>query len=90
MNKLMGSLLLALAVFGCKRSEEVPPQTMEPASAPQPAELSTTVAAAAPELPVNLETLAVEEDFEQEAEKEITMQNMTAKLDQLERQIGTQ
>jgi hypothetical protein len=88
MTRIVGSLLVMFLLAGCKKSEEPMPQPMEVSSAAQPAELSTSVAAAAAEPSVDLETLAVEEDFEQEAETEISMQNMTAKLDDLERQIG--
>jgi hypothetical protein len=87
MSRILGSLVMVLVLAGCKKSEPAA-EPAEVASAPQPAELSTTVAAAAPEASVDLDTLAVEEDFEQEAESEISMQNMTAKLDELERQIG--
>jgi hypothetical protein len=91
MTRILGSALVVLLLFGCKKqSEEPSSQPAEVASAQAPSEVATTVSAAAPEPSVDLETLAVEEDFEQDAEKEISAQNLNAKLDELERQIGTE
>ena len=88
-------LALALVAAGCdKKSEEptTPVDNAPVANAPTPAELNTNIAAATPELApvVDVESLPVEEQFEQEAEKDLTPQNLVAKLDEIEKEIGTQ
>ena len=88
-------LALALAAAGCsKKSEEAttPVENSPVASTPTPAELNTSIAAATPEPApvVDVETLAVEEQFEEEAEKDLTPQNLVAKLDEIEKEIGSQ
>jgi hypothetical protein len=87
-------LALALAAAGCsKKSEEAttPVENSPVASAPTPAELNTSIAAATPEAaPVDVDALPVEEQFEEEAEKDLTPQNLVAKLDDIEKEIGSQ
>jgi len=45
------------------------------------------VMAAAPPV-VDVDTLPVEEDFEADAEKELTVANLSAKLDELDKEIS--
>jgi hypothetical protein len=67
-------LALALAAAGCSKKSEEAPT----AAAPEPAPV------------VDVESLPVEEQFEEEAEKDLTPQNLVAKLDEIEKEIGSQ
>jgi hypothetical protein len=73
----------------CKKEEPPPPappsevNVVPPASEPA----KTTPAAAAP---VDVENLPVEEDFEEQAEKDVTAANLNQKLDELEKEIAAE
>jgi hypothetical protein len=75
---------LLFVVVACKKEEPpaptevavVPPAA--PAAAPTPTPAEPTV---------DLESVPVEEDFEEEAEKELTVANLPKKLDELEKEI---
>jgi hypothetical protein len=84
MNRLLSVLSFALVV-GCHKKEEVVATTP-----PEPAAVETAPAlpAATAEAVLDLESLAVEEDFEAEAEKELTAENLSTKLDDLEKEIA--
>lgn len=87
-------LALALAAAGCAKKSEDPTNPVEnspEANAPTPAEVNTNIAAAAPEPAptVDVASLPVAEQFEEEAEKELTPQNLVAKLDDIEKEIGS-
>ena len=82
--------LAILALVACEKKDEaatVPsaePATTAAAPEPTPA----AAVAAAPQ--IDLETLPTEEDFEEEAEKEITPVNLEKKLDDLEKEISAE
>ena len=80
------ALAVVLVVVGCEKKEAPAPVTDTPAA---PAAQAIPVAAAA-EPVIDLDTLPVEEEFEEEAEKEVTAANLVAKLDELEKEIGTE
>ncbi|MDQ2642643.1 MAG: hypothetical protein M3020_02420 [Myxococcota bacterium] len=93
MNRALFLALSLVAASCSKKSEEAttPVENSPVASAPAPAELNTNIAAATPEPApvVDVESLPVEEQFEQEAEKDLTPQNLVAKLDEIEKEIGS-
>jgi len=72
----------------CKKEEPPPPPASEPTPPASAPEARNTVTAP-PEPAVDVESLPVEEDFEAEAEKEVTAANLTKQLDELEKEIGT-
>ena len=79
-------LLLALATLAaCDKKETAPVEATEQASATPPA-APAPVAATPP--PVDVDSLPVEEQFEADAEKELTAANLNAKLDELEKEIN--
>ncbi len=80
------SALCMIAALGCEK-KEAPPTPAEPAVAAAPAPASTPAAVAEPV--VDVDSLPVEEQYEAEAEKEITADNLTAKLDELEKELAT-
>jgi hypothetical protein len=83
---IAGSLLVLSACEKKAEQQELP--VSEVASAPAP--LVTDVAAAAPEVVIDVESLPVQEQFEQEAEREVDSKNLVAKLDELEKEIGSE
>jgi hypothetical protein len=56
--------------------------------APPPATATTTAPPA--EAQVDLETISVEEDFEEEAEKEVTAANLEKKIAELEKEMSAE
>jgi hypothetical protein len=54
---------------------------------PSPAASAVPAAAPAAEATVDVASLPVEEQYEAEAEKELTADNLSAKLDELEKEI---
>jgi len=88
MNRSCALALVCLALVACDK-KEVPagadstkPSAAVEATAPPPA----AVAPAPPVVDVN--TLSVAEDFEADAEKELTVANLSAKLDELDKEIS--
>jgi hypothetical protein len=83
------SLVLALFLLAaCKKEEPAPsPTEVNVVPAPQP---TITTAAVPAEPVVDLDSIPVEEDFEEEAEKEVTAANLTKKLDELEKEISAE
>jgi hypothetical protein len=75
------------ALPACEKKEAPPisDSAGTSARAPTPA-APTAVAEAAPV--VDIETLPVEEDFEAEAEKELTLANLSTQLDALDKEIS--
>lgn len=69
---------LALLVVACE-------QKTEPPASSAPAKGTGAVAVAGTEV---ADDLATEEDFEEEAAKEITADNLDAEVDKLEKEIG--
>lgn len=80
-----------LSLTACEKKEAPAPAPSEAAAAtPPPAAPAAPIAAAAATEPVvDVNSLPVEEQYEADAEKEITADNLTAKLDELEKEIAT-
>jgi hypothetical protein len=72
----------ALLLFACNREAPPAPQT-----SPAPVQETTTVATQAPEPSASVDPIAVEEDFEQEAETRVNAATLAATLDELEKEI---
>ena len=79
-----------LSLTACDKKEAPAPAASEVAAAtPPPAAPAAAVpAAAATEPVVDVSSLPVEEQYEADAEKEITADNVSAKLDELEKEIS--
>ena len=86
MSSKLGFALALILCAACKKEEPPPaPVTETPpaAPAPEPPKPADVSAASA----VDVENLPVEEDFEEEAEKEVTAANLNQKLDEFEKEI---
>jgi hypothetical protein len=81
---LLGALMLLVSV-ACNKKET--PAEPAPEAAPATA-VAAAAAPAAAEPVVDLDSVPVEEQYEAEAEKEITVDNLTAKLDELEKELA--
>ena len=81
-------VLFILVAAGCdKKSDAPPPAPTAVGAAPTPA---APAPAATPITTATMdgEVVPTEEDFEEEAERGITAENLEAELDKLEREIG--
>jgi hypothetical protein len=90
MNRLVVScysVLALVALIGCeKKPEPTPPASDTPAAqAPAPAAAAPDKALAATS--IDLEKIAVEEQFEKEMEAEVTPANFEQQLDTLEKEL---
>jgi hypothetical protein len=88
-NKLAFVLIIG-ALVACKKEEPAPtpPEQATPvAPSPQP---STVTASVAAEPAIDLDSLPVEEDFEEEAEKDVTAANVSKKVDELEKEMSAE
>lgn len=82
----LGALgLLSLAACDKKEAAPAPSEAAATPPAPPPA---APVPAAVAEPVVDVASLPVEEQYEADAEKEITSDNVSAKLDELEKEIA--
>ena len=91
MRRLIALCALGLlSLSACDKKEAPAPAATEAASAaPAPVAAAPAPApAATPEPMVDVGTLPVEEQYEADAEKEITPSNLSAALDALEKEIG--
>ncbi|HEV8244969.1 MAG TPA: hypothetical protein VGP93_04345 [Polyangiaceae bacterium] len=94
MRKILFCLAIAslIPLAACEKKEEAPSTTPSAESTTTAAAVPTTtpaaVATAAPQ--IDLETLPTEEEFEDEADKEITPANLEKKLDGLEKEISAE
>jgi hypothetical protein len=75
---------LLLLAASCAKKEEP-----APAPAPEPPPAATT-AAPAPAPSAAVDDVPTEEDFEEEAAKEVTAANLDAQLDALEKEINAE
>jgi hypothetical protein len=73
----------------CKK-EEPPAPAPAPEASPAPPAAEAPQATAAPAAAVDVENLPVEEDFEAEAEQQVTAANLNQKLDELEKEIAAE
>ncbi len=80
---LMG-LAMSLAGLGCSKKEEATPA---PTAAPAPSAAATTATDESPATD-DSEDIPTEQDFEDEAEQQITASNLETELDALEKEIG--
>lgn len=78
--------LVTLSLVACEKKEAPAPASSE--AAPAAAPPAAPVAAAVAEPTVDVASLPVEEQYEAEAEREITAENLTAKLDELEKELA--
>lgn len=85
MSKSMSIASVALLLLACDRN--APPAEQKGEANMQE---TTTVATKAPEPSVDLDSIAVEEDFEQEAETRVNAASLAATLDELEKEIDAQ
>ena len=87
MNRYCALAMIGLTFVACDK-KEVPASTESAQASPaiQATAAPSAVAAAAPV--VDVDTLPVAEDFEADAEKELTVANLSAKLDGLEKEIS--
>jgi ABC-type oligopeptide transport system substrate-binding subunit len=87
------SLLLVLALTGCKKSESEPQSEPEKTAEvakpvePDPPKAEPARDTSLPETEVT-DGIPTEEDYEEEAEKVITADNLEAELDKLEAEIA--
>ena len=81
-------LLLALVTLAaCDKKEAAPAEMAEKPTVVEPGPAAPApVAATQPT--VDIDSLPVEEQFEADAEKELTAANLNAKLDELEKEIS--
>jgi hypothetical protein len=86
MNRYFALGLMCLTLAACDK-KEAPASTESAAGAAPVATAAPTAVAAAPPV-VDIDTLPVEEDFEADAEKELTLVNLSAKLDDLDKEIS--
>lgn len=78
---------LGLAVSACAKKDTPEPAASAPAAV-QTAPLAASTPPSAPEAAPDASTLPVEEQYESEAESEITPDNLSSKLDELEKEIS--
>ena len=86
MNRSCALALVCFVIAACDKKEAPASADAPQPSAAAEATAAPSAAAAAPPV-VDVSTLAVEEDFEADAEKELTASNLSAKLDDLEKEI---
>ena len=87
MNRCFILACLLVTLAACEKKE--PPLGSDSAQSSPAVEASAAPSVvAAPPAPVDIDTLPVEEDFEADAEKDLTLANLSAKLDELEKEIG--
>jgi hypothetical protein len=82
--------LVILALVACEKKDEAATAPSAEATTTTAAPEPTPAAAVAAAPQIDLETLPTEEDFEEEAEKEITPVNLEKKLDDLEKEISAE
>jgi len=86
MNRSFSLAWVCLALVACDKKEAPSADAAKP-SATVEASAAPAVVAAAPPV-VDVGTLPVEEDFEADAEKELTVANLGTKLDELDKEIS--
>ena len=86
-RKLM--LPLAMLCFACE-SKEPAPEALPTAAPPVAPAQAQTAIAREPAPAVDLDSVPVEEDFEQEAATQLDAKNLGAALDELEKEIATE
>ena len=87
MNRYSVMLLMGLTCAACEKKEAPPVADSAQPSAAVEAPAAPSAVAAAPPV-IDVDTLPVEEDFEADAEKQLTTANLSAKLDDLDKEIS--
>jgi hypothetical protein len=87
MNSKLCLLLVLVTLAACDKKEPTPAEVTEKPSAAEPGPAAPPPVAATPPA-VDVDSLPVEEQFEADAEKELTAANLNAKLDELEKEIS--
>jgi hypothetical protein len=86
MVKIALGVLIAASVMGCEQEQPKPAAPAPVAPAPV-----KPVAAPAPAVtPIALESIPTEEDFEEEAAKEVTVASLSKQLDSLEKEVQSE
>jgi hypothetical protein len=80
-------LLVLVTLAACDKKEPAPAEVAEKPTSTDPAPAAAPPVAATPPA-VDIDALPVEEQFEADAEKELTAANLNAKLDELEKEIS--
>lgn len=89
MHRMMTLAALGLLTLSACEKKETPAPAPETTAATPPAASAVPAAAApAPEPVVDVASLPVEEQYEADADKEITAANLSTKLDELEKEIA--
>ncbi len=84
--KIVWGAIVLVSLAACEKKEAPAPATETTEAKPA---APAVPAAAAPVAPVvDVASLPVEEQYEAEADKEITAENLTAKLDELEKELA--
>jgi hypothetical protein len=82
-------VLLAISLLSACDKKEAPPADVTASPTAEAVAPPPPLAAAKAAVAVDLNTLPVEEDFESEAETELTQANLSTELDQLEKEIDS-
>jgi hypothetical protein len=84
MTRTLLPVVLFLLLAACNKTEEPPPTKVNlvPASSP-----TVSAKKKPPEPYVDLESMPVEQDYEEEAEKAITPKTLLKKVDELEKDV---
>jgi hypothetical protein len=85
--KIAIGVLVASCLIGCEQEQKKP---AEPVKAAAPAPVKPAAAPAVAVAPVSLDSIPTEEDFEENAAKEITAANLSEKLEGLEKEIQSE
>ena len=88
MNRPCILVSMCLMLAACSKQEAPSDTASTKPSAATDATAAPSVVAVAPPT-IDIDTLPVEEDFEADAEKELTLANLSVKLDDLEKEIAT-
>lgn len=89
MHRMMTLAALGLLTLSACEKKEAPAPAPETApAAPSAPAVPAAAAPAAPEPVVDVASLPVEEQYEADADKEITAANLSTKLDELEKEIA--
>jgi hypothetical protein len=87
MTRELAPAAFMVLLIACNKVKEPPQAQVNVIPAPQS---SKSAAPALPEPNVDLESLPVEEDYEEEAEKLITPKTLLKKVDELEKEISAE
>jgi len=87
MTRSIALIVLSLCFAACEKKEEPKPTTAATAAAPTAADPASATEPASASAGDTAE-LPTEQDFEDEAERTITAENLDSELDKLEKEIG--